>query len=250
VLSDQLRLDWDDSPANIDYFEVEADSGSGYKPVGQVDGSTAFLIVTGLTPSTSYRFRVRAANSQNTSDWGISPPVTTLAGIAWRIGRRSSTAALVDYHSPDAQSCTLTSAGGTFTDDGGPAARQGLLINLPPGVVNSFSILCPGASASGQVETPAAGEGSAGDVAWQVVATAPGLAGLDNLVVQAGGTPQTLAPAAGVPCTAGRCTVTLASPAGQPLWVRYSWCANRATDSLCQNPANELGRSAILPVIP
>jgi hypothetical protein len=246
VLADQVRVDWDDQSNNESYFRIEVDSGTGYRLVGQVDSGTTFLVVSGLAPLTTYRFRVQAGNDDGLSAWAVSAPATTLATVSWRIGRRTSTAAVLYYDAPDATACTVTAGGASTPDGGGVRARQRIVAGLMPESVNSFSILCAGASASGEVETPAA---STGMVTTSVVANAPSVTGVDNLTVQIGAAPDALVPVASTRCT-GRCSVKVTVPVDTVQWVRYRWCRNAEADPLCQNAGNELTRSEVVPLLP
>jgi hypothetical protein len=154
VLSDSLRLEWGDLSDNEDYFRIEADSGDGYRLVRLVNGNVTSLQVTELEPQTTFIFRVQAGNDLGVSSWAVSLPVATLATIPWRTGRRTSTAALLYYRTPDGAPCTVTTGGNTLSDARGVTAREMVLTGLAPESINTFSLLCPGGSASGTGRDP------------------------------------------------------------------------------------------------
>jgi hypothetical protein len=79
--STAVQLNWLDNSNNETGFRIEVKpSGGSYADVaGVAAGSTSFM-VTGLTPSTTYSFRVRASGTAGFSGYSNEAMATTLAG--------------------------------------------------------------------------------------------------------------------------------------------------------------------------
>ena len=95
VSSSIIHLAWNDNSTNETGFSVERrpDSFSDWVSIGAVPANVPFLTDVGLSPATSYHYRVRAVNNANHSDfsnevivttgqWGITPP-TELSATAY-----------------------------------------------------------------------------------------------------------------------------------------------------------------------
>ena len=90
-----IHLTWKDTSPNETGFSVERrlDSSPDWVSIGIVPANVPFLTDVGLSPATAYRYRVRAVNNTNHSDfsnevkattgqWGITPP-TELSATAY-----------------------------------------------------------------------------------------------------------------------------------------------------------------------
>jgi fibronectin type 3 domain-containing protein len=80
VTSTRINLTWDDNSANETGFEIERKTGSGAFALIQTTaaGATSFSN-TGLTPSTTYTYRVRAKNAGGNSGYSNEASATTPA---------------------------------------------------------------------------------------------------------------------------------------------------------------------------
>lgn len=79
--STQITVNWTDNSNNETGFQVERKTGTGaFAQVGQVAaGVTTYVDSNGLTPSTTYTYRVRAFNATTTSDYTPEASATTSA---------------------------------------------------------------------------------------------------------------------------------------------------------------------------
>jgi len=93
----QINLTWTDASDNEDGFKVERKGGGidTFKVVAAPAPNTTSYQDTGLTPSTSYTYRVQAYNSAGSSDYSDTAVDTTqdrvitvtgpLAGVSWTV---------------------------------------------------------------------------------------------------------------------------------------------------------------------
>ena len=95
VSSSVIHLAWNDNSTNERGFSAERrlDSFSDWVSIGSVPANVPFLTDVGLSPATTYHYRVRAVTNTNHSDfsnevkvitgqWGITPP-TELSATAY-----------------------------------------------------------------------------------------------------------------------------------------------------------------------
>ncbi len=74
----EVLLSWGDNSANETSFRVEfRPQGGSFAEIGSVGANTASAVVTGLTPNTTYEFRVRARNSAGNSAYSNTATATT-----------------------------------------------------------------------------------------------------------------------------------------------------------------------------
>jgi len=73
VSSSQINLDWTDNANNETGFKIERDS----MPIATVGANVTSYSDTGLDPSTTYTYRVRAYNGAGDSDYSIAASATT-----------------------------------------------------------------------------------------------------------------------------------------------------------------------------
>ncbi len=75
-----VRLDWKDNSNNEDQFRIEGQMGSdAFSDIGSVGANVESTVISNLTPSAGYGFRVRARNAGGNSDYSNTANVTTLA---------------------------------------------------------------------------------------------------------------------------------------------------------------------------
>jgi hypothetical protein len=81
VSSSQIDLTWTDGSDDENGFSIErsTDGGVTYEPAAQVAANSSGYSDTGLTPSTTYWYRVRADNTAGSSSWVVSESATTQA---------------------------------------------------------------------------------------------------------------------------------------------------------------------------
>ena len=82
VSSSAINVSWTDNSTAETGFSVERCTGSGCSTFTAVTGSpfaagTVLFADTGLTASTTYRYRVRALSAVSTGDWVVSGNITT-----------------------------------------------------------------------------------------------------------------------------------------------------------------------------
>jgi hypothetical protein len=84
VTSTSLTLTWtlNSSDATVIHIEFKTGSSAFTEIPPGVSGNSTGAIVNGLTPSTTYMFRVRASNADGFSPYSNTVTVTTLAGPA------------------------------------------------------------------------------------------------------------------------------------------------------------------------
>lgn len=73
---------WTDGSTNETSFEIETAPGPGFSSWtsrGTAAANATSKVLSGLTPSTDYRFRVRAVNASGNSNWSTSSTFTTTA---------------------------------------------------------------------------------------------------------------------------------------------------------------------------
>jgi hypothetical protein len=252
VLADRVKVGWADA-SNVEAgFEIEMSVNGGvYQPVIRVPANTVEQVVEGLIPLTSYRLRVRAVNDVGPSSWVESIQVTTLPEVAWRLEGLGSGGAVISYDAPTDQTCTLEVEGpgqsaSQSTDKMGVRARVRAITGLLPDSQYDFLLRCEGQTGAGRFTTRPL---ESGDVSFPVSSSAPVAVSLDNMVVDAGATVESMTALGSAACTSGRCSLLLNMPIGQVQWIRQRWCRNRLSDPNCTNPSNELRRSQARPVV-
>ena len=105
VSPDQIRLNWV-APADAENCQVYRSTfeTGGYVLVGTVPGSEAQYLDTGLSPDTTYYYRLNATGGGQTSDWSNTAHATTPAQLFPLTYHRN-------YEAGDA----VTAPGGTFS---------------------------------------------------------------------------------------------------------------------------------------
>jgi hypothetical protein len=79
VAEDQIDLTWQDNSTDEDSFDIQRKTGSGsFATIATVDANVTGYSDTGLTPDTTYTYRVRAVNGSLTSGWSNENSATTL----------------------------------------------------------------------------------------------------------------------------------------------------------------------------
>jgi hypothetical protein len=81
VSSSQINLSWTDNSNNEDGFKIERCIGAGcinFSPLATVGANVTTYSDTGLSPSTTYRYRVYAFNSGGNSGFSNEAEATTL----------------------------------------------------------------------------------------------------------------------------------------------------------------------------
>jgi hypothetical protein len=74
----QINLTWADRSSNEQGFRIERKIGSAaWVQIAVVAANTTSFASTGLTPNTTYRYRVRAFNTGGTSAYATSTAVKT-----------------------------------------------------------------------------------------------------------------------------------------------------------------------------
>lgn len=80
IRTNRIFLIWQDNSSNEDAFRIELSfGGGGFQEIGTTDENENFAFVSGLSPSTSYSFRVRASNASGNSPYSNSVTITTPA---------------------------------------------------------------------------------------------------------------------------------------------------------------------------
>ncbi|MBI4582927.1 MAG: lamin tail domain-containing protein [Planctomycetes bacterium] len=75
---DSIRLDWDDNSDNEDGFELERRTGAGtFVKVADLPAGSTAHVDGGLSPGTSYSYRLRAVNSFGASDYAGPAGIAT-----------------------------------------------------------------------------------------------------------------------------------------------------------------------------
>jgi len=78
---DRIDLDWNDNSNNEAEFRVESKVGAGaFEDIGSVPANNDGASITGLDPSTTYTFRVRARNATGNSGYSNEALATTFGG--------------------------------------------------------------------------------------------------------------------------------------------------------------------------
>lgn len=80
IESTSLVLRWDDNSDNETGFDIEMSEGSsGFSLLASTNANATTYNVYGLTPSTSYQFRIKAVNTEGPSDYSNIATATTSA---------------------------------------------------------------------------------------------------------------------------------------------------------------------------
>lgn len=79
VSSSQITLTWNDNSSNETGFHIQRDAGSGFTALATVSANSTSYQDTGLTPSTTYSYRVTAYN--NVGDSALSNTVTVQSAV-------------------------------------------------------------------------------------------------------------------------------------------------------------------------
>jgi hypothetical protein len=84
ISSTQINLSWTDNAGTESGFEIERKTGSGgtYVLIGAAGANATAYSSTGLSPSTTYYFHVRAVNAAGASAWSNEASATTPAAPA------------------------------------------------------------------------------------------------------------------------------------------------------------------------
>ncbi|HEX7182587.1 MAG TPA: fibronectin type III domain-containing protein [Thermoanaerobaculia bacterium] len=80
----QIRLTWQDNATNEAEYRIEVRSAasSTFEDIGAVPANSTAVNVIGLSPSTTYFFRVRARNDQGFSPYSNVASATTQGGVS------------------------------------------------------------------------------------------------------------------------------------------------------------------------
>jgi len=252
VLNDEVRLSWTDNSTGETAYVVEVDSGGGFQDWASLPPDSTSYTVTGLSPATAYTFRVRVTDGLSTA-YSPGLPVTTRETLPLRLLALPGAAAVHwAVTSPDDGACDLTlrtpgQPDLTLSRQDVVRSRHVLVTGLNADTAYTYEIICGGSAVHGSFRTRAV---SADTVTMTFSAEVPALASAaDNLVVDWGADASALTNTISVPCPAGRCSLTADFTSGTVVWARRRWCANRAADPDCQQPANELARSPAEPFV-
>jgi hypothetical protein len=81
VSSSEIDLTWTDNSGDEIGFQIErsADGSTGWEQIAQVEAGSTSYANTGLAPSTTYYYRVRACNANGSSNYTSVANATTLA---------------------------------------------------------------------------------------------------------------------------------------------------------------------------
>ncbi|MCP4656939.1 MAG: M28 family peptidase [bacterium] len=78
----RVRLEWNDKSRNERSFQVQFRSGTGpWEDAPQVEANVTQVVISALTPETTYTFRVRARNRTGLSEWSKKKTVTMPAEL-------------------------------------------------------------------------------------------------------------------------------------------------------------------------
>jgi len=77
--SSQIQLNWTDNATNEDIFRIEMNSGFGFSEILDVGANTTMAMISGLSASTGYSFRVRAHNAGGDSAFSNIAAATTMS---------------------------------------------------------------------------------------------------------------------------------------------------------------------------
>ncbi|MFC1923843.1 C25 family cysteine peptidase [Chloroflexota bacterium] len=84
--SSQIDLNWTDNADNELGFYIERLDGISWTPIGEAGPNATSYSDTGLTPDTTYWYRLQAYNSADTSEHSNSASAKTLAGNSIHVG--------------------------------------------------------------------------------------------------------------------------------------------------------------------
>lgn len=135
--SSAIDLAWLDNSNNEASFNIErSDDGANFSPVASVGANVVIYSDTGLTPNTTYWYRVNAANAAGASAWSNTDSATTLddtgatavdvgsvtvttVGIGKGLKRGRATVVVVDDLGGLVEGATVTGDfSGTFDEQG------------------------------------------------------------------------------------------------------------------------------------
>ncbi|MBN9393040.1 MAG: fibronectin type III domain-containing protein [Chloroflexi bacterium] len=124
----QLNLSWTDTTGGIAGFQVERSNGGGYTIVGQVGaGNTTFSDI-GLTPNTSYTYRVKSVTPYVTSGYSNTYSGTTPATATYTVSNLADFQAALTGAQPGNTILLNSVAGNTLTLTGPLTVPQGAVI--------------------------------------------------------------------------------------------------------------------------
>jgi hypothetical protein len=157
VTSTQINVAWDYGAASVTGFEVQRKSNPDWTTVSTLGASARQHSSTGLTPATSYSFRVRAIRDALTSAWSgevtqATDPVPT-ATVTGRVVSSASGAPVRGASVTLGSQGTTTNDLGQFTFSGFPVGTHTLNVSA-----SGFLVFTP------RAETIVAGSNDLGDV--------------------------------------------------------------------------------------
>jgi hypothetical protein len=90
INTNDLVLRWTDNSNNESGFRLETLDGTSWREFGTTTANVMAVRVTGLTPDTSYRFRVRAYNAAGPSAYSNEVSARTSLGLSAPVGLRAT----------------------------------------------------------------------------------------------------------------------------------------------------------------
>ncbi len=83
---ERIALSWQDNATDEIAYEVERDDGAGFARIAVLAPDTVDYVDSGLTPATTYRYRVRATAAEAVSDYSDVVTATTDAIVLFTVG--------------------------------------------------------------------------------------------------------------------------------------------------------------------